>query len=1083
MHPHPIAESQPSKKPRLSDHRQKPKQFSNSALPPADSTASTVFVGSSDLHRAPESTFCLQPTFVELFCGCARLSLVASQQGFNILPIDGPRNEHRPETKIMTLDLTDPVGQEVCMQHVTDLKPRMVHIALPCGTGSRAREKPIPVHLLRQGAPQPKPLRNECHIMGVPGLSELDQVKVDAANALSLFVIRLLILSLDTPFDICVENPANSWMWAVLTQLVLKQNNPALTKKWNEMNVTTFSNCNHGGMRPKKTSFRCTSRVFQQLEGTCPGESDSHPHKPYRVNKSISGWTFDTAAESEYPKLLCQRYIECLRNHYQMTSTKSQLERAVVNQTKRHQQLIPEYHRIVEAEKPPNPPHKLLTHTGGEDGRSQKINRYGIFHTKSQFVKAAERLEHPFATRFAIMDDVKKNVFDLAVGGLGKLAKDRLSNMQMITQMSHELSKEEARFHAMLPKHAQDVLKGKRILLWKRLLEMTEFPDIEVADLMKGVPLVGVPNKSPLFASKLCPATTTVDLLLKASRWRNRTIVSRNIHHDEPELSRILWETTLGEVEKGFLIGPFKNEEEVRKHLSCQDFVCSRRFVIMQGLGQSAKPRVIDDLKESGINSAYTSVDHLALHDIDYLASLSLFIAKTFSDKKVNVSLSDGSVLHGDRHRDFSVERKWKGRCLDLSKAYKQVPIDCKSKPLGVLVAHDPVGGGARFFLTQSLPFGACASVYAFNRISRSLLHLLVNLGKITGGVFYDDFPMLEMAESSRLASMVAEHVLDRLGWLFAKGNDKGKPFESSFDVLGVRLNPEFLSSGSFGMRNKESRIERVLEQLDSIKSKGQITKQGAQSVQGLLNFMSGFVMGSSLRVACRAFANLSSEPKVNQQDLIRLCDWTSETVKFLKPRDVQLKNDQQPVIIFSDAAFEDSVATWGIVVIDPASGRREVMGGRVSSFLVDFWMQDAGEQVITQAEAFALALARRCFAKHLMGRRVLAFVDNDPARYAFIKASSPSRTLLQLVQRFHEMAEVDHAVFWIERVPTESNVADLPSRGLSEQAAEVIQGKVISPPNDLTDFERLAMDVSNLPWHLLQKPSKNESLACIMHV
>ena len=604
---HPIAEIQPSKKLKLSDNPSESKVFPNSTLPSADPTASTVFVDSSNL----ESTFCPQPTFVELFCGCARLSHVASQQGFNILPIDGPRNEHKPETKIMTIDLTDPAGQEVCLKQITDLKPQMVHVALPCGTGSRAREKPIPSHLLKQGAPQPRPLRDECHIMGVPNLSKLDQIKVQASNELARFVIRLLQLSLDLSFDICIENPANSWMWAVLTQLVLQHNNATLTKKWDDMHITTFSNCNHGGLRPKKTSLRCTSRVFQSLEGTCPGESDQHPHKPYKVTKSISGWTFDTAAESEYPKLLCQRYVECLRQVYHVPAQPATPERPVVTQTKRHQQLIPEYHHIVETDKPPNLPHKLLNNIGGEDGRSQEKHRYGIFHTKSQFVKAAERLEHPFATRFAIMDDVKKNIFELAVGGLGKLAKDRMSNMQMINQLSQELSHEEARYHAMLPKHAQDVLKGKKILLWKRLLEMTQFPDIDVVDLMKGVSLVGVPKKSPLFASKLCPATTTVDLLLKASKWRNRTILSRNIHQDEPELSRILWDTTLGEVEKGFLIGPFSSEEEVRKHLSCREFVCSRRFVIMQGQGQAAKPRVIDDLKESGINSAYTSVDHL----------------------------------------------------------------------------------------------------------------------------------------------------------------------------------------------------------------------------------------------------------------------------------------------------------------------------------------------------------------------------------------------------------------------------------------------------------------------------------------
>ena len=78
-------------------------------------------------------------------------------------------------------------------------------------------------------------------------------------------------------------------------------------------------------------------------------------------------------------------------------------------------------------------------------------------------------------------------------------------------------------------------------------------------------------------------------------------------------------------------------------------------------------------------------------------------------------------------------------------------------------------------------------------------------------------------------------------------------------------------------------------------------------------------------------------------------------------------------------------------------------------------------------------------------------------------------------------MAEVDHSVFWIERVPTESNIADLPSRGLCAQAAQLIQGTAVEPPSVVAEFERLAMDVSDLPWHLLQKPSKDELLDCIL--
>ena len=323
----------------------------------------------------------------------------------------------------MTIDLTDPAGQEVCLKQITDLKPEMVHVALPCGTGSRAREKPIPSHLLKQGAPQPRPLRDECHIMGVPNLSKLDQIKVQASNELARFVIRLLQLSLDLSFDICIENPANSWMWAVLTQLVLQHNNATLTKKWNDMHVTTFSNCNHGGLRPKKTSLRCTAQGFQALEGTCPGESDQHPHKPYKVTKSISGWTFDTAAESEYPKLLCQRYVECLRQVYHVPPQTATPERPVVTQTKRHQQLIPEYHHIVETDKPPNLPHKLLSNIGGKTGGARENTDMASSTPNPSLLKQQNVLSTPLLTRFAIMDDVKKNIFELAVGGLGKLAK------------------------------------------------------------------------------------------------------------------------------------------------------------------------------------------------------------------------------------------------------------------------------------------------------------------------------------------------------------------------------------------------------------------------------------------------------------------------------------------------------------------------------------------------------------------------------------------------------------------------------------------------------------------------------------
>ena len=63
-------------------------------------------------------------------------------------------------------------------------------MGLPCGTCSRAREKPLPKHLQHCRAPQP--LRSEEHLEGVPSLTGSDLLKVQMAN--SLYKAAVVIL-------------------------------------------------------------------------------------------------------------------------------------------------------------------------------------------------------------------------------------------------------------------------------------------------------------------------------------------------------------------------------------------------------------------------------------------------------------------------------------------------------------------------------------------------------------------------------------------------------------------------------------------------------------------------------------------------------------------------------------------------------------------------------------------------------------------------------------------------------------------------------------------------------------------------
>ena len=87
---------------------------------------------------------------------------------------------------------------------------------------------------------------------------------------------------------------------------------------------------------------------------------------------------------------------------------------------------------------------------------------------------------------------------------------------------------------------------------------------------------------------------------------------------------------------------------------------------------------MIDDLKESGINKAYTAVDSLALHVVDYVVSLALCETATIRralkhpNRCVQIAMKDESILSGTLHKDIEAKQEWKGRCIDLLEAYKQ---------------------------------------------------------------------------------------------------------------------------------------------------------------------------------------------------------------------------------------------------------------------------------------------------------------------------------------------------------------------------------------------------------------------------
>ena len=200
-----------------------------------------------------------------------------------------------------------------------------------------------------------------------------------------------------------------------------------------------------------------------------------------------------------------------------------------------------------------------------------------------------------------------------------------------------------------------------------------------------------------------------------------------------------LMQATTEEVDLGFLEGPFHTEEEVNGYFGHDNWAVIRRFVLVQGAEKKLRP--IDDCLEAQLNFAYTSTSYLKLQDVDYIAGVALQLASLVSQGKP--TFGKGS---------------WTGKCLDLSKAYKQMGVVPNHRDLSVIYVRGP-GNRPLFYVSNSLMFGATASVYAFNRASRSLWFLFNRMLHIPCGVFFDDFPMFSPAELSESADTSASEL------------------------------------------------------------------------------------------------------------------------------------------------------------------------------------------------------------------------------------------------------------------------------------------------------------------------------------
>ena len=1009
------------------------------------------------------------PFFVELCSGSGKLSSAMRARGFRIFPVDHEFNQHRTHATTVCLDLQKPHDQGVIVNMLSTAPVAHIHMGLPCGTCSRAREKQLPQHLRSRFA-APPPLRDGVHLFGFPYLSGTNLHKVRSANQLYRFAVVVLEVCFKRGITVSIENPERSWLWAILTKLVLETKNQPFIQWFGDLEKCSFHSCMHGGSRNKHTRILSSPNIFTRLIMECDG---GHAHAPWNIQREGAGLKFDTAEEAEYPTTLCSRMADLLAeyidlpNHHRMNPNQD-ARRGLGIFVKKAPPLVPEFARIYQSHDIPAEGCKVIvSHLSGENSetnheqagdstasesankKAKKLHKIGVQWTPSEFLRQSMLVEHPMCPQRIIPEVMKKAIFDNLVQDSVELGKSRLKAIFMIRKLAEELDREETEWKGTLEQGIREVLSKKRILLWEKLLKMANYDDMGIVAMIKqGIPLAGEHDMPPSYPPDWKPATSSVQELLETSTWR-RCSLQPSADGESDDVEQKLHQASLEEVEAGHLKGPF-SKDQIDSQFGEGQWLFTKRFALLQGTPENPKVRVIDDCRRSGLNSAYTTNFKLELLDLDVLSAALVSVCEAMHTGKVDL----GDSYRADVNSSL-VGQPWMGRTLDLSKAYKQLPISVDSRQLCVMGYRHK--GEWQYYTTQVLPFGATAAVYSFNRVSRSLHHLLCFFFSTVCTCYYDDFPTVSPASSSSLASKCMSIFLNLLGWDHAQVGVKAVDFASEFSALGVTVKLDSIHQGSFTLFNKPSRIEKIVKMLDEVSEKGILSRSHAAEIQGHLNFASGFFLSKSLKFLLGKFDEAAKTASHSRASSVKhLCDLTKAILTAIPPRIFMATSMGNPHLLFTDGAWEDGQASAGMVMYDPSKLSVLVQEIHVPEKLIETWKATVGDQLICQIEMYAFLVARYNLRSVLHNRAAVVWIDNEAARYAISKGTATSPSLMAMARILQSWETVWPTLIWVERVASYSNPADGPSRHRVKETAIELGGipemELMTLPDDIVE-------------------------------
>ena len=956
-------------------------------------------------HPPPEALH--HRWFVEIFAGKARLTRSMRRRGFHCLPA------------IDLLPCADfPDGCNLFDDHVL-IKVlnwarsgllKIVHFGTPCTTYSIARTDIT--------------LRSKKWIHGVPGLPAAERSRVQDGTRCAMITSMIARVVWDHGGHWTIENPASSLLW---DEKVIRQ-------LWDHCGAFPIylDQCAFGSSFMKPTIFLASDPSMIDLSRTCPGESSNHHHDRLRGKckdpaRPAGPRIWKTKLAQIYPDKLCDRYSSVAAHedlHFLLHAPADlpphcpsgirQFHTAfdVGDHGSRKRPLGDPILRVGR----PRRSDLMAASAGYQQKRSVQALLIPTEMTPGDTIKHVLDQPHPFHRHPDLHPQLQCSI-DRMRRDPGALNRHRLDRATFWTQRALDLrdasiteilSHQDPYIRRLLflniDKPAADRRLGEfvHLALWREIAASADVGDRAYINAFRdGLPIVGPIAQSGVWQPILEESKMTIDQLLSQA-WVIRSRISHSvIRHGAREHCDHVWNATIKEAEQGFMSGPFYDHSQVTNFVGSDDWICTERF----GILQKGKIRNIDSATASSINPA------------------------TQMTELLEIATTDGNVAIIRKLRTSFPGSIFSSWILDEKDAYRWIPVRPDHRKFAVIATYDPNKGTVAYFVMIGHPFGMRSAVYNYNRRSMMLNTILRKEFDLISSFYYDDKFCFEIEDTITTSLFCAILIHQILGVIF---NMTKLQLGDHLPILGIQYD-----LNEFRLTVTSDRKKDLINEVFEVMRTRSIGSGQAGKLRGKLGFAASMFWGKIGRAFFRSLSERQYDQKgstdLSPAILASLAQWIKILVKGT-PRPIEI-TDNMPadITIFTDGFYPNPIlgesGTPGVggVIFDRSRSAPITFFNEISDDLMSSWLPRATQ--ISMIEMFAPILVLAGLGNEIEGRSSVILIDNEAVESALIKGYSRKDDLCALTGIFWDLCERLKIEAYVDRVSTDANIADGPSR------------------------------------------------------